>query len=88
MKQMICDTLLVVGALMFMAVLGAMVEHTMPLAAALGLLAVLAAGMRGIYQMEQRATHRRRRAHGRYRPAHDRRPARAQRVEQEPLRAA
>ena len=41
MKRMICDSMLVLGALAFVVTLGAAVEGTMPLAAALGLLAAL-----------------------------------------------
>lgn len=39
MKRMICDSMLVLGALAFVVVAGAAVEGTMPLAAALGLMA-------------------------------------------------
>ena len=39
MKRMICDSMLVLGALAFVVTLGAAVEGIMPLAAALGLLA-------------------------------------------------
>lgn len=68
MKRMICDSMLVLGALAFVVVVGAAIEGTMPLAAALGLLAVLAGGMRGIVRLEQpRAVCRVRRGQGRYR---------------------
>lgn len=68
MKRMICDSMLVLGALAFVVVVGAAIEGTMPLAAALGLLAVLAGGMRGIVRLEQpRAVCRVRRGWGRYR---------------------
>lgn len=68
MKRMICDSMLVLGALAFVVVVGAAIEGTMPLAAALGLLAVLASGMRGIVRLEQpRAVCRVRRGRGRYR---------------------
>lgn len=68
MKRMICDSMLVLGALAFMMVVGAAVEGTMPLAAALGLLAVLAGAMRIVARLEQpRAVCRVRRGRGRYR---------------------
>lgn len=68
MKRMICDSMLVLGALAFVVVVGAAIEGTMPLAAALGLLAVLAGGMRGIVRLEQpQAVCRVRRGRGRYR---------------------
>lgn len=68
MKRMICDSMLVLGAVAFVVTAGAAVEGTMPLAAALGLLAVLSAGMRGIARLERpRAVCRVRRGHGRYR---------------------
>ena len=53
MKRMICDSMLVLGALAFVVTLGAAVEGTMPLAAALGLLASLAGAMRLIARLEQ-----------------------------------
>ena len=53
MKRMICDSMLVLGALAFVVVAGAAVEGTMPLAAALGLMALLAGGMRGIARLEK-----------------------------------
>ncbi len=68
MKRMICDSMLVLGALAFVVVAGAAVEGTMPLAAALGLMALLAGGMRGIARLEQpRAVCQVRRGRGRYR---------------------
>lgn len=68
MKRMICDSMLVLGALAFVVTLGAAVEGTMPLAAALGLLASLAGAMRLIARLEQpRAVCRVRRGRGRYR---------------------
>ena len=82
MKRMICDSMLVLGALAFVVTLGAAVEGTMPLAAALGLLASLAGAMRLIARLEQpRAVCRVRR--GRYRRPAARRPQKA-----EALRAA
>ena len=81
MKRMMVDTLLTAGALAFVAILGAAVEGTMPPAAVLGLLAGLAAGMRGLWQLERV---REKRTHGpkRYRPV------RRVRSEPDPLRAA
>lgn len=68
MKRMICDSMLVLGALAFVVVVGAAVEGTMPLAAALGLMALLAGGMRGIARLEKpRAVCRVRHGRGRYR---------------------
>ena len=84
MKRMICDSMLVLGALAFVVPLGAAVEGTMPLAAALGLLASLAGAMRLIARLEQpRAVCRVRRGRGRYRRPAARRPQKA-----EALRAA
>ena len=84
MKRMICDSMLVLGALAFVVTLGAAVEGTMPLAAALGLLASLAGAMRLIARLEQpRAVCRVRRGRGRYRHPAARRPQKA-----EALRAA
>lgn len=84
MKRMICDSMLVLGALAFVVTLGAAVEGTMPLAAALGLLAALAGAMRLIARLEQpRAVCRVRRGRGRYRRPAARHPRKA-----EALRAA
>ena len=76
--------MLVLGALAFVVALGAAVEGTMPLAAALGLLAALAVAMRIIVRLERpRAVCRVCQGRGRYRRSAARRPQRA-----EALRAA
>ena len=75
MKRMICDSMLVLGALAFVVTLGAAVEGTMPLAAG---------AMRLIARLEQpHAVCRVRRGRGRYRRPAARRPQKA-----EALRAA
>lgn len=84
MKRMVCDSMLVLGALGFVLAVGAAVEGTMPLPAALGLLAAVAAAMRCIARLEQpRAACRVHRGRGRYR-----RPADRQHRKGEKLRAA